>query len=205
MQLSSNGPDRASRIEAYDAVYDKPPFWDIGRPQEAFSRLAQGGLVRGRVLDIGCGTGEHALMAAELGLSATGIDVASAAIRLAQRKAKDRQLSARFIAWDAMELPALGETFDTVLDSGMFHQFSPTDRARFEGALRAVMPAGGYYFMLACSDRQPGRWGPRRVRQEEIRATFDDGWQVESIESSAIEVTFSTTGLAAWLATIRRT
>src|ERR1700735_2878166 len=52
------------------------PPWDIGHPQPAFLALARSGELRGRVLDIGCGTGEHALMAAGLGLDATGIDVA---------------------------------------------------------------------------------------------------------------------------------
>src|SRR5258708_12231071 len=37
--------------------------WDIGRPQAAFVRLADSGLLRGRVLDSGCGTGEHPLLA----------------------------------------------------------------------------------------------------------------------------------------------
>ena len=46
----------------------------------AFVELAQAGVLRGQVLDVGCGTGEQALMAAGLGLEATGIDAAPAAI-----------------------------------------------------------------------------------------------------------------------------
>lgn len=50
----------------WDAIYRSatPPPWDIGRPQPAFVRLADSGLLAGRVLDAGCGTGEHALLAA---------------------------------------------------------------------------------------------------------------------------------------------
>ena len=55
-------------------LYASPPPWDIGRPQPAFLGLARAGLIRGRVLDAGCGTGEHTLMAAGLGLDATGAD-----------------------------------------------------------------------------------------------------------------------------------
>ena len=48
----------------FDAAYSGTPPWDIGRPQPAFLALAEAGALRGRVLDVGCGTGEHTLMAA---------------------------------------------------------------------------------------------------------------------------------------------
>lgn len=56
-----------------DDLYVTPPPWDIGRPQPVFLALAEAGALRGRVLDAGCGTGEHAIMAAGLGLDATGV------------------------------------------------------------------------------------------------------------------------------------
>jgi 2-polyprenyl-3-methyl-5-hydroxy-6-metoxy-1,4-benzoquinol methylase len=49
--------------------------WDIGAAQPEFLQLAKAGAFQGRVLDVGCGTGEHALLAARIGLAATGIDV----------------------------------------------------------------------------------------------------------------------------------
>jgi len=87
------------------------------------------------VLDVGCGTGEHALMAAGRGLKATGIDAAPTAIRLAREKAARRSLDARFEVWDALDLPAFGEQFDTVLDCGLFHVFDDDERARFVASL----------------------------------------------------------------------
>ena len=70
-------PMRPRRPEELDASYAGTPPWDIGRPQPAFLALAEAGTIRGRVLDVGCGTGEHSLMAASMGLEATGIDSAS--------------------------------------------------------------------------------------------------------------------------------
>ena len=78
------GTDRA--IE-FDAAYEGSPPWDIGHPQPAFLDLASSGAVTGRAFDVGCGTGEHALLAAELGLEATGPDQSPRAIRLAEMKA----------------------------------------------------------------------------------------------------------------------
>src|SRR5437588_7457777 len=165
-------PLRMRRPEDFEALYAGKAPWDIGRPQAAFVELARAGALRGRVLDVGCGTGEHALMATGLGLEATGIDTAAAAIAIAEGKARERGLSARFLVGNALELAAHGEQFDTVLDCGLFHVFDDDDRVRFVESLRAVMPTGGRYYLLCVSDRQPGEMGPRRVSQDEVRASF---------------------------------
>jgi SAM-dependent methyltransferase len=189
----------------FDAMYAGVPPWDIGRPQPAFLGLAQAGALVGPVLDVGCGTGEHVLMASALGLDATGVDMSPAAIARAERKASERGLTARFLVQDALALASLGEQFATVLDCGLFHTFDDADRPRLVESLRAVMGTGARYRMLCFSDRQPGDWGPRRVSRAEIRASFSDGWRVESIERAKLDVTIDPDGAEAWLATIRRT
>ena len=118
------GPVRPRRAHDFDALYTGTPPWDIGRPQPAIVELADGGAIRGRVLDVGCGTGEHALMAAAMGLDATGIDVAAAAIAIAEGKARARGLTARFLVHDALALATLREAYETVLDCGLFHIFA---------------------------------------------------------------------------------
>jgi cyclopropane fatty-acyl-phospholipid synthase-like methyltransferase len=185
-------------------MYTRRPAWDIGRPQPAFLALAESGAVRGRILDVGCGTGEHVLMAAAIGLPATGIDIAPGAIAAAEQKARDRGLTARFLVWNALELAQLGEQFDTVLDCGLFHVFDDDERGPFADSLHAALVAGGRYFMLCFSDRQPGDWGPRRIRQEEIRATFQNGWRIDSIEPATLGITFDSEGVHGWLASVTR-
>ena len=182
------------------------PAWDIGGPQPAFVRLADHGLLAGRVLDAGCGTGEHVLLAAARGAAATGVDLSVVAIEKARGKAAERGLTARFEVADALRLERLGETFDTIIDSGLFHVFDDTDRARYVTSLAALIEPGGSYYMMCFSDKQPGVWGPRRVRREEIPSAFGDGWAVESITPDAFEVNpiEGTVSVSAWLAVIRR-
>src|SRR5215204_4840352 len=119
----SEQPGGQDLVAEFEAAYETTPPWDIGAPQPAFAVLASAGLLRGRVLDVGCGTGEHTLMAAAAGCEAVGIDISSTAIRLAETKARERGTSARFVVGDARRLELLGERFDAILDCGLFHVF----------------------------------------------------------------------------------
>ena len=197
-------PQGRRRPEDFEASYAGTPPWDIGRPQPVFAELASAGIIRGRVLDVGCGTGEHVLMCAALGLNATGIDAAPTAIAAAKRKATDRGLAARFLVWNALRLSELGETFDTVLDCGLFHVFEDDERPGFVASLRSAMNAGARYHMLCFSDKEPGDWGPRRVTQDEIRSTFAKGWQINSIDRVKLDVLIEPHVVQAWRATITR-
>ena len=51
-----------------------PPPWDLGRPHTPVIRLADEGAFHGRVLDVGCGTGENALELGRRGLDVCGVD-----------------------------------------------------------------------------------------------------------------------------------
>jgi cyclopropane fatty-acyl-phospholipid synthase-like methyltransferase len=183
-----------------------PAPWDIGRPQPAFARLADEGRLTGRLLDAGCGTGENALLAASRGADVTGIDLAPTAIARAREKASARGLAARFEVADALDLGRLGLTADTVIDSGVFHVFGDGDRARYVASLAAVLRPGGACYLMCFSDRQPGTFGPRRVRADELRAAFSDGWTVESVTADTFDINpvNVTTQARAWLAVIRR-
>ena len=184
--------------------------WDIGRPQPAFLRLANDGLLSGRVLDAGCGTGEHTLLAASAGADAVGIDLSPLAIELARAKAAARGIKARFEVADALQLADLGLTFDTIIDSGLFHVFDDDNRARYVESLASVLRPGGTCYLMCFSDRQPGNIGPRRVSEDELRAAFSQGWTVRSVVADTFDLQpsaaafFGTTTAQAWLATITR-
>jgi cyclopropane fatty-acyl-phospholipid synthase-like methyltransferase len=182
-----------------------PTSWDIGRPQSAFVRLAYKGLLRGRVLDVGCGTGEHVLLAAMRGGNAMGIDISPTAVEQARGKAASRGIAARFEVADAMRLGEFG-AFDTLIDIGLFHNLDDDARAPYVSSLAAALRPGGHCYLLCFSDRYPGTLGPRRIRQDEIRDAFRDGWTVVSIKPDTFELKagFGTTTAQAWLAAIRR-
>jgi cyclopropane fatty-acyl-phospholipid synthase-like methyltransferase len=190
------------------AAGSTPAPWDIGRPQPAFVRLADQGLLTGQLLDSGCGTGEQTLLAAERGADALGADISPRAIERARGKAAERGVAARFEVADTLHLGELGLTFDTIIDCGMFHTFDDDGRGQYVTSLAGVLRPGGSCYLMCFSEHQPGTFGPRRVRQDELHAAFADGWDVTSIEAAAFDINanfgFSTPTAQAWLATIRR-
>ena len=199
-------PERRRRDDEWDVAYRGAPGWETGRPQPVVLRWAEAGALIGRLLDVGCGTGRHALLAAEQGAVVTGVDISRVAIERARLAAAGRELAVRFLVADARRLDGLGEQFDTALDSGTFHTFDDADRARYVAGLAAVVRPGGRLHLICFSERTPGAWGPRRVTEAELRTAFADGWTTESIEPAIFELAPGTpVGEAqAWAATFRR-
>lgn len=187
----------------FDGVYGHGPSWDIGRPQPALLNVAEAGGWRGHVLDVGCGTGEHALLAASLGLDATGVDLAPAAIARAVEKADRRRSPARFLVADMLDIDDLGP-FDTVVDCAFFHVLDDDERRRYVATLRRIVRPGGSCFLLCFSDREPGGWPPRRVSTQEIRDSFAGPWEVVSIDPAAFALQGRYDTAAAWLAQVTR-
>ncbi len=193
--------------QPWDASYhDGPAPWDVGHPQPAIARLAAAGGFAGAVLDAGCGTGENALLVASLGLPVLGVDVAETALANARAKADARRLEVEFVVADALRLEGLGRTFDTVLDSGLFHTFDGDEQPRYVASLASVTVGGGTLYVFCFSDDGPGT-GPHPISRDELKAAFGPGtgWNVAAIEPDRLQTRYhDDNGAPAWFATIRR-
>ena len=181
------------------------PSWEIGRPQPPFASLATAGAIRGRVLDSGCGTGEHTLMAAALGLDATGIDLAASTLRIARDEARTRGRAARFLRRDALHLAGLGEVFDTVLDSLVMHSFGAATRAAYLDGVQSVVLPGGRLFVLCYSDRRAGGPPmPHPMSGNDVESCFTGGWTLDALQPATCSSNRHPRGIPAWLATATR-
>lgn len=190
----------------FDEVYRGTPPWEIGRPQPVFVHLEESGEIAGRVLDVGCGTGENALYFASRGHEVWGVDFAPTAIERARTKATERSLPVTFRSASALALESLGERFDTVTDCGLFHTFSDLHRTLYADSVGTVLLPGGRLFVLCFSEHEPTDWGgPRRVTQGELRETFRDGWEVRWIREARFETRLESVEGRAWVAALRRT
>jgi cyclopropane fatty-acyl-phospholipid synthase-like methyltransferase len=209
MPLGSTTSSTSTDRGTFENLYGGKAPWDIGKPQPTFAAVAD--RVTGPILDAGCGTGEHALFFAARGHTVTGIDFVEEALRRARAKAVERGLAVEFLVKDATALENWGERFASVIDCGLFHCFSDDDRRRYVRGLAQVVEPDGRLFLLCFSVDEPGVEGPRRVSRQELYDAFADGWEVESVQPTQIEVNpqftevkFSEGGPKAWFAIVRR-
>jgi SAM-dependent methyltransferase len=102
-----------------------------------------------RILDIGCGTGRHAIELAKRAYKVTGIDLSKAQLRRAKEKADDAKVEVEFIQKDARELE-----FENLFDMAIMiceggFPLMETDEMNFkilQNAARALKENGKFIF-----------------------------------------------------------
>ncbi len=125
-------------------------IWMAG-DYDRFSRYMEGGArdfyerlnvpPGSQLLDVGCGSGQLALMAAKDGLEVTGVDIAGNLVERARARAAAEGLRARFEEADAEALPFEDETFDVVV-SLIGAMFAPRPDLVAQELLRVCRPGG---------------------------------------------------------------
>ena len=165
------------------------PPWDTKAPNENVITWQEGGLVRGDVLDVGCGFGDNAIYLAENGHNVTGLDISPTALITAERRAKDARVDVTFAVADSTKLDGYTDAFDTVIDSGMFHCLDDDGRRSYAAAVhRATRP--GASLLLSCfSDANPvgEEWPRPAVSEETLRDVLGGaGWDIASLEPAMV-------------------
>jgi SAM-dependent methyltransferase len=119
--------------------YDRFSRYMEGGAREFYERLhvAPGS----RLLDVGCGSGQLALMAAKDGLEVIGVDIAGNLVERARVRAQAENLRARFEEADAEALPFEGASFDVVA-SLIGAMFAPRPDLVAKELLRVCEPGG---------------------------------------------------------------
>jgi SAM-dependent methyltransferase len=197
-----------------DAYKTRTAPWVIDEPQPAIVELQRAGWIHSKVLDIGCGTGEHTILLTRLGYDVLGIDFSPHAVEQARASAAEKGVDARFEVANAMNLGS-DPGYQTVVDSALFHIFDDADRARYVSSLHAAVRPGGLVHVLALSDAGRG-FGPQ-VSEADIRGAFGEGWVLEALDTTTYrgvvqEAQADAIGLPvgtrvdepAWLARVRR-
>ncbi|MDD3089436.1 MAG: class I SAM-dependent methyltransferase [Candidatus Omnitrophica bacterium] len=138
-----------SLFENYAHKYDKECFVQgtVGECDFIEQEIKQNKSLK--ILDIGCGTGRHAIEMTKRGYNVTGVDLSENQIKRAKEKAEEAGLSIDFQIQDARDLPFDGE-FDLaiMLCEGGF-SLMETDEMNFEilkNASKALKSKGKLIF-----------------------------------------------------------
>lgn len=124
--------------------------WGTGSYERTATQLAQAAgraveaadlLPGDRVLDVGCGTGNAALLAAMRGARATGLDPAARLVEVAARRARTAGIDADWVVGDALALPFADGAFDAVL-SVFAVIFAPRPQDAVAELVRVTAPEG---------------------------------------------------------------
>ena len=136
-------------FEDYGEKYDRESFTHGTLGECDFIEKESGFDKNLSILDIGCGTGRHAIEFSRRGYNVTGIDLSERQINIAKEKAGKENLDIRFLRQDARKLQFEDE-FDLVimLCEGGF-PLMETDEMNFQilqNAARALKPGGKFIF-----------------------------------------------------------
>lgn len=100
--------------EYYDLIYSEFP--DYKAECDFIEKVAEKFFEEKprRILDLGCGTGSHALILAKRGYQVTGIDQSDVVIQRAKEKAREEKIKAHFFVQDMREFKLQGK-FDCAI------------------------------------------------------------------------------------------
>jgi ubiquinone/menaquinone biosynthesis C-methylase UbiE len=109
-----------------------------------------------RIIDIGCGTGNHSLRLASLGYEVTGLDVSQAMLKILKSKARDHKV--RIKQGDMRKLPHIfpDEMFDAAIMLGHVAYHLNTDNEvqdLFKG-VRKILKQNGLFIFNARNSRK---------------------------------------------------
>jgi len=144
-------------LESQPRRYDRGiALLSLGRSSRMTRRLVEDNIRQGTaVLDVGCGTGSAALLAARAGARVIGFDHSGGMLAVARAKVEAAGLA------DRIELIEMGisgmdrfavESFDVVLSTLVFSELSPDERSYALRHTRRVLRRGG---RLAITDEVP--------------------------------------------------
>jgi SAM-dependent methyltransferase len=141
---------------------------------------------RGRVLEVGCGSGGLLVAAAQRGIKIQGVDIALRWLVLAQRRLADRGFAVPVAGADAAALPARDQSFDAVVADSVVEHLEDLSGALQEW-YRVVKPGGRLVLLSpnrcsAAHDPHVGLWGvgylPRCWAPAYVRMRRGCSWRI---------------------------
>ncbi len=161
--------------------------WDVGQPDfNLIEVVTQKPILRCKVLDIGCGTGDNSIWLAQKGFQVIGIDTSEIALQKAKEKASKGNVECDFMLVDFLNNKIEGAPFGFVFDRGCFHSFSSEkDRRKFSQKVATHLEEAGLWLTIAgnADEHRQGPGPPQRSAGDIVLAV-EPYFEVLSLTSS---------------------
>ena len=164
--------------------------WDVKRRDFNLSGLVEDGTISaGKVLELGCGTGDNAIWLAKNGFSVTACDYSKTAIDMARQKAKEENVLIEFYQLDFLKDRIPGEPYNFVFDRGCFHGFDlEEDRKTYAKNVASVLDEEGHWLSLIGSADDVFRTiGPPKRTSRDIVNAVEPFFEILFLKKSHFE------------------
>jgi ubiquinone/menaquinone biosynthesis C-methylase UbiE len=112
----------------YDELFSRNPDNEhITGGYEELHELAFPTPPKGRVLDLGCGTGAHAIRLARRGCDVVAVDLSLEGVKAARERFRREERNGVFLVADAERLPFRDKSVEAVWSSLLLHHFPKLD------------------------------------------------------------------------------
>lgn len=164
--------------------------WDSGKPDaHLHAVLDEHGIMPGKGLEIGCGTGTNSIWLAKQGFEMTGLDLSPTAIAAAEAKVAAVEVNCRLLVADILVDKVPGTPFEFVYDRGCFHVFDGVDeRSRFASQVADLLaPDGIWHSLIGSTDGPPRDSGPPRRSAAEVVAAVEPHLEILQLRSTTFD------------------
>ncbi len=143
----------------WESAYESGEYkhWEFNYPSPELIALAAAGVPQrnARVLDVGSGGGTDSIFMAQQGFRVIGVDISSAALTIAEKRAKKAHVEVDWFRGNVLELPIVDASIDFITDRGLFHLIEDHDRPHYASELFRVLKNGGHALIRGASGESP--------------------------------------------------
>jgi SAM-dependent methyltransferase len=178
---------------------DKIPWNEKSPPVQLIDLITNEFVSPCDAIDLGCGAGNYAIYLASQGFKMTGIDISSAAIKLAKANAKKNNVQIHFLEADlTLKLENLPQKFDFAYDWEVLHHIFPDQRQQYIENVNYLLNPGGKYLSVCFNEGDPQFGGEGKLRktsigtilyfssEDELNALFDPFFTI--LEQKTVEI-----------------
>ena len=144
-----------NKVSLWDDMYKSGHYkqtWSLEFPSpELIGVLMALDMPKGtKCLDVGCGSGADLEHLAEKGFDVIGLDISPIAINIVKKRLEAKNLKAKLLVGDILNMSLGSEKFDFVADRGCLHHIANEKRNIYANVVGKVIKPGGYLFLRGC-------------------------------------------------------